>query len=308
MSKQIRIRGKTLKWWRETAILATCHPGLVSLRAKYNIERYVNDKLSLFGRYNYPYHIIFLAGMSSGSTLMKNLLSRIPGYYTRYMPMPYDVQYMQNICDSAFNNVPQKGYALFKTHLNPSKDNVDCLFRNGVEKVLVTYQDFRDIAVSRYYRLMVFPKERGAHDFVDYEAMGKEKAIDHSIEVVASGLIPWINGWLERAREYPERYHFTKFEDLKKDTHGEYRKILSFYGIDFPDDKIKGIVDAAKGKGNNHKNLITSRLVPWGYSSNFRSGTSGHWRMEMTPAQIDKSKELLGSALIELEYEKDLDW
>ncbi|MFC1643987.1 sulfotransferase domain-containing protein, partial [Candidatus Omnitrophota bacterium] len=198
--------GKSLGWWVRAGVLGVSHPGLISRRLWYVSRRFTADRLSSLGYYHYSYRIIFLAGMAlGGTTWMKNLLARIPGYYTRSTPMPEDVAYRQDFADSAFSNVPKKGYVLFKTHLNPKKENLDCIFRNGVEKVLVTYRDLRDVAVSRYYRLIAFPKHEDAFDFVDYRALGKEKALSHSIELVAKVYIPWIREWFRMAEQDPPR-------------------------------------------------------------------------------------------------------
>lgn len=299
---------KIKKCFRIGATVAT-HPVLWSPRLWYNSQRFASARLSSLGYYRYPHHIIFLAGMAlGGSTWMKNLLARIPGYYTRQMPMPKDVAYYQNIVDSAFSHVPKHGYSLFKTHLNPTKENIDCIFRNGVEKVLITHRDLRDVALSRWHRLVEFPKPQDASDFVDYQAMGKEKALDHSIEIIATYYIHWIHGWTEIARQDPQRYHFTKFEELKKDTEGTFRKVLNFYDIKLSDKRIKEIVESSRGKGNVKKNIVESKFLPGGYASNFRSGNIGNWRNEMSDVHIKKCKNLLGPTLIEFGYEKNLNW
>ena len=290
-------------------IALTTHPVLCSRRLSYNFQRFTSARLSSLGYYKYPYRFIFIVGMAiGGTTWMKNLVARIPGYYTYPTPIPKDVDYQCDYVDSAFSRIPKHGYVLFKTHLRPTQENLDCLLRNGVEKILITHRDLRDVAVSCYYRLVNFPKSKDAYDFVDYRMMGKENAMSHSIEITGSYYVRWIRGWQEIAKQDPERYHFTKFEDLKKDTEGAFKKVLHFYGIELSDKKIKEIVEASKGKGNMKKNIAESRILPWGYSSNFRSGKIGNWKNELTDAQIKKCKDLLGSTLIEFGYEKDLNW
>ena len=60
---------------------------------------------------------------------IKNLIARVPGYYSRHMSIPYNIAVRQDIVDSAFNHTPSKGFSLYKTHLNPSKNNLDCIER-----------------------------------------------------------------------------------------------------------------------------------------------------------------------------------
>ncbi len=294
------------KWWVETASLAMKHPDLVIKRFNYNTQRAVFDLKAKMGFYKYPNNIIFLAGMAgSGSTWVKNLLARIPGYFTRPSPMPTDVIYRQDICDSAFSQTPANCYSLFKTHLNPKIENLECIKRNNVDKVLVTYRDLRDVAVCRYHRMIDFPKPLDAYDYVNYNEMGKEKSMEHSINTVNQHYIPWIEGWMKFAEQDPDRYHFLKFEDLKKDTKKEFEKILLFYGIELSDVKINKIIEASKGRGNVKKNISTSRLLPWGLSSNFRSGNTGNWKKEFTTDQIQRANELYRQTLNKMGYEID---
>ena len=300
---------RSFEWWIRTAVLGFSHPCLVSRRLWYNTKRTASSGLAISKYYNYPHKIIFLAGMAmSATTWMKNLLARIPGYYTYSTPMPRHIAVNQNICDSAFKHVPKYGYALFKTHLNPTGENLECISRNGVERVLITYRDLRDVAIARYHRLMVFPKTPDEPHFVDYRAIGKEKAMEHNIDIIASRYVPWIHGWRRNARKCPEKYLFVRFENLKRDTNTEFRKVLQFYSINLSDEKIEKIIEASKGRGTMRSNIAAARILSGGQYSNFRSGKIGNWKNELSDVQIEKCKSLLGPALIELGYEKDLKW
>lgn len=286
------------------------NPLLVFQRIKHDVERELADCFGLFGLDNKQLpRIIFIAGMAlGGSSWMKNLLAGIPNVFSRKTPMPNEISYRQDICDSAFRHFPKRGHTLVKTHLNPSKENIDCISRNGVEKIVVTYRDLRDVVVSHYYRLIEFPKDEHAYDFRDYKGMGKEKAIDALIEHTASYFVPWIRGWFEAAKKEPERFCFIKFEEMIRDTKGAFLKVLDFYGIKLPDKKIDRIIESTKGRGSMKDNLQKERILPAGYVSTFRSGRIGQWKEELSWAQIEACKKLLGPALIELGYEKNFDW
>ena len=56
------------------------------------------------------------------------------------------------------------------------------------------------------------------------------------------------------------------------------------------------------------KNINAARVLPNGINSNFRSGKIGNWKTEMSKKQIEMCKELLGPSLIELGYEKNMNW
>lgn len=292
----------------EAGKVVMLHPQLLNTLIAYKTRQLFSDGLCRIGFFRYPHRIIFLAGMAmGGTTWAKNLLGRIPGVFTRYAPMPFDVAYNQNICDSAFKYVPRVGNTLFKTHLWPTQANYDCIRRNGVEKILVLYRDLRDVALSRVHRLIEFPKPRDVSDFVDYRKLGMERAINHSIDVGYKN-VEWIRGWNELEKQYPGLIHFENFEGLKSDTVGVFKRMLEFYEITLSNEKIMEIVEAAKGRGEIRRNIVESKVIPWALSTNFRSGKVGGWREEFTKEHIEKAKRVFGPVLIELGYERNLNW
>lgn len=300
---------RNIAWWRHNGLGLVLHPQYVFKQVWYMMRRTVADCLYSFGYYNYPHRIFFIAGMAmSATTLMKNLMARIPGVFTRPAPIPEELKENGYICDSAFKYVPKQGNTLFKTHLRALPENLECLDRNGVDRIVVTYRDLRDVAVARYHRLVEFPKSKRDPLYMDYRNVGKEKALGHCIEIVASHFIPWIQGWIKVAQSRPENICLIKFEELVQDTRGIFQRVLNFYQIGLSDGEIDSIVEVCKGRGTMKKNMRAAQFLPWGYSSNFRSGKIGNWKQEFSPAHIKKSKVLLESALIELGYEKDLNW
>lgn len=244
----------------------------------------------------------------SATTKVKNMCGMIPGYFTRYSPIPYQIDVNQGITDSAFNYCPSWGYSLFKTHLNPSFENIGVIKRNNVRKVVVTYRDLRDVVVARYHRLIQFPKKRGDPNYAEYDKMKKSDAINHSIEVVSRDFIKWINGWSKLEKEDNNFVLLIKFEDLIKNSEAEFCKILEFYEIDLDKTLIQKIVTNTEGKKNMIANLNDSRILPWAISSNFRSGKIGNWKSEFNAENISNAKKMLGDSLIKLGYEDNLNW
>jgi hypothetical protein len=300
---------RNLKWWLFAAYLGIKHPIIVLIRIQYEIKKALSDILAGFGFYNYRHKVIFLAGMPmSGTTWVKTLLGQIPGFYTRKMKTPYEINYRQDISEETFSNLPQHGCTLYKTHMNPKPENLKILSENNIEKAIITYRDLRDIVVSRYYRLLDAPKPEDAPNKVDYIALGKEKALDDSIEAVGKSYVSWIKNWKTLAEEHPEKYLLIKYEDIKKDTKKIFRQILDFYEFKLEDSQIDRFLANSKGKGKFKNNNEAAMILPFALSSNFRSGKSGHWKEELTESQIEKCKEYMGDILIELGYEKNLDW
>jgi len=285
------------------------NPHLIVIRLYYNLLRLFSDIAALFGKYKYKYNIIFLAGMPmSATTLVKNMFGFIPGYYTRYTPMPYETQIKADISQTAFRYCPKWGYTLFKTHLNPWDSNINIIKKNNVKKVIVTYRDLRDVSLSRYHRLFNWPKEKNEPHYIDYKSMNKEEGINHSISIVAKEFIPWMQGWFDVAKKNENFVLFCTFENLVTKPKEEFTKMLNFYEIDLPKEKIDEIIERTKGKGNMVKNMYQSALLPWAMSTNFRSGKIGSWKKEFTINNIENFKKLAGNYLIELGYEKNNDW
>ena len=202
------------------------NPKLVFIRIFYFLKRFFFDFFFLFKK-KYKFNIIFIAGMPmSASTKVKNMCGLIPGYFSRYTPIPYHIDINQGITSSAFRYCPSWSYSMFKTHLNPNLEYIDIIKKNNVKKVVVTYRDLRDVAIARYHRLMKFPKKKGDPNYVEYDKMEKSDAINHSIEVVAKDFIKWVNGWIEISKNNDNFVLLIKFEDLIKNTEVEFSKIL----------------------------------------------------------------------------------
>ena len=85
-------------------------------------------------------------------------------------------------------------------------------------------------------------------------------------------------------------------------------RIRNFYEIILPKDKINNIVNLSKGKGTVKENIKQAEFLPFGLASNFRKGKIGYWKNEMNEQQIKKCKKYFGAILMELNYEKNLNW
>ena len=285
-------------------------PKLVIIRIGYLLKTLFFDLyFFLTKKKQYKYNVIFIAGMPiSASTLIKNMLGRIPYYFTRYSPMPLDIEINKNISDSMFKYCPKNSFTLFKTHLNPDYENINILDNNNVKKVIVSYRDLRDVALSRYYRILEFPKKANDPRYVDYSKMNKEEGINHSINVICKHYTKWIEGWIKHSKDRPSFIHFCKFEDLVINRKQEFKKMLNFYEIDLSEKLIDTIIFKTEGKNTVKKNVSDSAILPWALSSNFRKGKIGEWKKDFSDKNIHEFKVKSGDILIKLGYEKNSNW
>ena len=304
---------KDIAWWQSFAKASVLNPTALVHRLYYNIKRCLFDLAARLGTYKYKYNIIFIAGMPlSATTWVKNMFGRVPGYFTRYSPIPYDVMVRQDFSESAFMYTPKHGYTLFKTHINPTPNNLSIILNNNVKKIIVTHRDFRDVALASYHRIKQFPLLPGAVHYSDITKLTKEEAINESIKIASEHFIPWIDGWMNIAKEHKDLVYFCGFEKLRNNPKAEYKKMLDFYEIKISDDKIGAVIEACKGKGgveDNHAAGFNKAIIqPWALYSNFRSGKIGGWQDEFTEENIKYCEKILGKALIRHGYEKDIKW
>ena len=109
------------------------NPRLAPTVVAYELNKIKFDIIHLFKK-RYKYKIIFIAGMAmSATTKVKNMCGMIPGYFTRYSPIPYHIFVEQDISESAFRYTPKWSYTLFKTHLNPNINNINIIKKNDVK-------------------------------------------------------------------------------------------------------------------------------------------------------------------------------
>ena len=270
----------------------------------YILISYANDLKFIFKK-KYTYNIIFIAGMPmSATTYIKNMVGLIPDYKSRLMPMMRSVRNNQDISGSAFLLTPKWSYSIFKTHLNPTEENLDILQKNKVNKIVVSFRDPRDIVVSRYYRLLEFPKKKyETQSDVNYNFISKEDAINHSIKSVCKYLIPWAYGWIEISKKKPNMIHFCKYEELINNPKKEFMKILRFYEIDLNDEEINEIISKTKGTNSMKSNIDKGRFQPMAISSNFRKGGVGYWKNEFTSENLQLFNKLAGDVLKRLNYD-----
>ena len=270
----------------------------------YTLVSYFDD-LKFINKKKYKYNVIFLAGLPmSATTYIKNMVALIPHYKTRLMPMKRSIRNNQDISGSAFMLTPLWSYSVFKTHLNPKIENLNILKKNQVKKIVVSYRDPRDVVVSRYYRLLKFPKKKyELHSSVNYNFISKNDAINHSIKIVCKYLIPWVYGWMKISQQNPNMVHFCKYEELKRNPKKQFEKILKFYEIQLDNNQIDRIISKTKGKNDMVSNITKGRFQPMAISSNFRKGGVGYWKKEFSKENTDLFNELAGDALQKLNYE-----
>ena len=113
----------------------------------------------------------------------------------------------------------------------PNRINFVRLLRH--KKIIFLVRDPRDIVVSLYHSARTREKiyEGSVSDFIRDEQFG----FHH--------IIVFMNRWSAEMKRRPKDFLLIKYEDLKKDTHVQLRRIVDFFHIPASDDILKNAVD-----------------------------------------------------------------
>jgi hypothetical protein len=272
---------------------------------KYHLYLFTEDVLSLLNHYTYKHKIIFIAGLpKSGTTWVENFFFNVPGYRPRDLTGDNNVYLKLNLPENAFEKFPKEGYSFVKTHIKATKENLKILKKTGINKIIIMFRDPRDIVISRYYHILNKPKKPGEPHNVSYKEMKIDDGLFHSMNVVFSDFIPWIEGWLAIAKSDPKNYLIIRYEDLLTDPINHFKKMLEFYSIEFDQKQLDDIL--TKTQNMKNKKFLAPYMV--GESSTFRKGIAGDWKNHFNDEHKKMFKEKAGDFLIELGYEKDLNW
>ncbi|RME42934.1 MAG: hypothetical protein D6791_16645 [Chloroflexi bacterium] len=233
----------------------------------------------------------------TGTTWVVRLLSSLPGYrrignfqgdLSRYHTvLPGDVVHGHDWY------TPELGAILRSNHI----------------KVIVTLRDPRDQTVSRMFHLRRDPNTpwyEKMNSLDDYEALmaciegrpGLPSALDR---------IKLTQSWLQSDADVL----CVRYEDMVADTAAILKQMLVFLGIRAQDRLVQAIVTR-----NRFERLTIGRRI-WrparqpgqeNGGSHFRKGIVGDWKNYFHEAHVERFKQVAGEALIELGYERDLDW
>jgi hypothetical protein len=178
---------------------------------------------------------------------------------------------------------------------------IEALTRPGKAMVFV-YRDPRDMLVSHVFYATEMHPGHGMHRYYTEVLSTMEERLNAAIQGVDEEGTELSNvkerylhylGWLE----IPETLCL-RFEDLVLDQEASFQRLLSF--LELRGMRLQVSQETAIG-------ALKSSIAPH-KSGTFRKGKPGSWREYFTPQNKQLFKEVAGDLLIQMGYEKDLDW
>ena len=179
-------------------------------------------------------------------------------------------------------------------------------FTCNYKKVIYLYRDPRDVVISYY-----FWKKKYTPNFnlsmVDY--------IDLFLDGENSQFGAWdehVRNWLGSKTFKDGNVLIIKYEGLKKDAFKEMKKVCNFLNLKVSNQDVKKAIENSDFKNMQKLEEIQGAKSRFLKKSDpnikfIRKGLS-QWRNYLTKEQIQRFKNQYGEILIELGYEKDMNW
>jgi hypothetical protein len=187
-------------------------------------------------------------------------------------------------------------------------------------KVVHIVRDGRDVVVSSAHHRWNNATDVGGHRNLTPEQVAKREAyrsdpatfLATGESIFAEGHVAEIaRSWsesvgrtVENGASLGDNYHELRYEDLLAEPVAEVRRLLEFLGADSSEKVARECVEVA-----SFEQLSGGRAQGEEDSSSFyRKGVAGDWKNHFTEEDRRIFKEEAGELLIQLGYEKDLDW
>ncbi len=157
--------------------------------------------------------------------------------------------------------------------------------------LITNSRDLRDVVVSLAYHL---EKENYFKNFYPDQKLTLQEKLMHSIKSMNSQVM----AYFELVKR--ENVHIVRFEDLVGEKGGGSDKA-----------QMDLILNLSKKLGLKLDHLAIKKIVKhlYGTSATFRKGEIGEWKTHFDEElKIAFKTSLLGTALIEMGYEEDMDW
>ena len=167
-------------------------------------------------------------------------------------------------------------------------------------KVFVVIRDLRDTLVSLYFSV------RNSHQITS-SAQQKLRDELRSNDII-DGLILLMEKRLHVSAQIQQTWMHSddlliRYEDVIKDEHAAFKKIISYCDIQVSDAELTGTIQR-----HSFENRVGRKPGEEDLNSHHRKGVSGDWKNYFDKKISSIFKEKFGDVLIETGYESNNDW
>jgi hypothetical protein len=180
------------------------------------------------------------------------------------------------------------------------------ILRDNQIRVIVMIRDPRDQVISRVYHI----RRDASHAWHrQLSAVSLDEALEACIEgrpglPSTRALVEISQSWMEGSSDCL----CIRYEDLLRDTLGEFRRVLETLPVGLPDGLVNAIVKRnhfARLAAGHRFWMQTTRQANGNSHSHFRKGIAGDWHNHFKPHHIERFNALVGDKLVELGYENE---
>ena len=192
----------------------------------------------------------------------------------------------------------------FKNFFTKTINKFYFYYRENPYRIVIIIRDLRDILISMYFSWLISHTEKVqavANDRKILSTMSLEEGLLYLMKVrlplEAAIQQSW---WLEEENNCMLRM---RFEDILKNEHQCFIKIIKHCQIDVDEKKMHDIVSH-----NSFHNVTGREPGQENIQSHLRKGIAGDWGNYFTDRVKKEFKEQFGNVLINTGYEQDMNW
>ncbi len=219
-------------------------------------------------------HLLIACQPKSGSTFLKNVLCEVTGFRDLFLfhasgQSEQDLFYPVLL---EFATVP----TVTQQHCRAAEANLQILQAFGM-KTVVLVRNLADVVVSLrdFYSQGAIPGTFFSHD--TWQQFDAERQADLIIDHVVPWHLQFLASWQQADKEARVPVLWLTYEELMRDRAGAIRRVLEYYGLVVPEEKIAAKLAALAGEKRRNR---------------FNQGISGRGDEGLTAAQHARIRQL----------------
>lgn len=178
------------------------------------------------------------------------------------------------------------------------------------KKTIYMIRDGRDTLISRYFTMVNQPSQKiMKHDFIKFS---NKIPTSENIKELLPFYINFLKEYKKSTIDYVSHVNlaiqknlfFIKYEDLKKDTFNEVKKVLMYLNpdLEIDEEKLLEAIDYCSIENAKKRQKVDTGFFRKG------AGGTGDWKNYFNKQSAQLYNEYAGSVLIKLGYEQDEEW